>query len=167
MFSQRGNAAAVVLVLLASSLAVVGREKGAGVAADARMQSGQQHVSLDSPSLFAHMKWRTVGPSFQGGRIQSITLDGHHPGRFSLGVGSENVWRTDNNGVTWTPIFEHESTFTVGDVALSPADPNVIWVGSGEVLMARSSFAGTGVFKSVDGDKKWRNMGLAFTCSPA
>jgi len=76
------------------------------------------------------------------------------------GAGSGNLWKTKNNGTTWEPIFENESTFAIGCVTIAPSDPNIVWVGTGEVLMARSSYAGTGVFKSTDAGKTWQNMGL-------
>jgi hypothetical protein len=69
-------------------------------------------------------------------------------------VGSGNVWKSDNNDLTWTPIFENESTFTIGEIAIAPSNPDIVWVGTGEVLMARSSYAGTGVFKSTDAGNK-------------
>jgi len=77
-----------------------------------------------------------------------------------VGAGAGNLWKTVNNGTTWEPIFENESTFTIGSIAVAPTDPNIVWVGTGEILMARSSFAGTGVFKSTDAGQTWTNMGL-------
>ena len=154
--------AAVAFVTL--SLAPVrSQEPSRSTSAGERMASWERHLALAQSSPFAGMKWRTVGPSFMGGRLQSIALDPRRPGAFYVGVGSGNLWHTVNNGTTWTPIFEGESTFTIGDVAVSPSNPDVIWVGTGEVLMARSSFAGTGVFRSTDRGKTWQHKGLADT----
>ena len=97
---------------------------------------------------------------FQGGRIESIACPSGINTTIYVGVGSGNIWKTNNNGTTWKPIFENESTFTIGDIDVSNSNPNVVWVGTGENLMARSSFAGTGVFKSIDAGKTWQNMGL-------
>jgi photosystem II stability/assembly factor-like uncharacterized protein len=118
-------------------------------------------MAAESP--FRNLSWRSVGPKFSGGRIESIDAVPGDPGTIYVGVGSGNVWKTENGGLTWRPIFEHESTFTIGAVAASRSRPGLIWVGSGESLMARSSFAGTGMFKSTDGGRTWRNMGLSDT----
>jgi len=127
---------------------------------DARMQAWQQHQRMERESPFADLEWRAVGPRMQGGRIESIDVPAGRPSTMYVGVGAGNLWKTTNNGTTWKPIFEKESTFTIGDVAVAPSDPDVVWVGTGEVLMARSSYAGTGVFKSTDAGETWRNMGL-------
>ncbi len=116
-------------------------------------------MERDSP--FADLSWRAVGPRMQGGRVESIAVDPTKPTTMYVGVGSGNLWKSINNGITWRPIFEKESTFSIGDVAVAPSDPDVVWVGTGEVLMARSSYAGTGVFKSVDAGESWEHMGLA------
>jgi len=126
----------------------------------ARMKSWEHHLKLKNESIFKDLKWRAVGPEFMGGRIESIACPPGYNSIIYVGVGSGNVWKTVNNGTTWEPIFENESTFTIGDIAVSQSDPNIVWVGTGEVLMARSSFAGTGVFKSTDAGKTWQNMGL-------
>ena len=128
-----------------------------------RKESWKQHLKLRNESLFNHLKWRSVGPRKQGGRIESIAVPPGINSTIYVGVGSGNVWKTVNNGITWIPVFENESTFTIGDVAVAPSDPNVVWVGTGEELMARSSYAGTGVFKSTDAGETWRNMGLEDT----
>ncbi len=125
-----------------------------------RAKSWDYHVKLREESLFAKMKWRTVGPAYQGGRIESIACPDGYTSTIYIGVGSGNLWKSVNNGTTWKPIFDNESTFTIGSVAVSKSNPDVVWVGTGEVLMARSSFAGTGVFKSVDASQTWQNMGL-------
>jgi len=126
----------------------------------ARMKSWEHHLRLKNESIFRNLKWRAVGPMFQGGRIESIACPSGINTTIYVGVGSGNIWKTNNNGTTWKPIFENESTFTIGDIDVSNSNPNVIWVGTGENLMARSSFAGTGVFKSIDAGKTWQNMGL-------
>jgi photosystem II stability/assembly factor-like uncharacterized protein len=79
-----------------------------------------------------------------------------------VGIGSGNLWKTENNGLSWDPIFERESAFAVGDVAVSASDPDIIWVGTGETQPRHSgySYSGTGVFKSEDGGRSWTNMGL-------
>ncbi len=126
----------------------------------ARMKSWRQHVKLKEESIFKDLRWLAVGPRIQGGKIESICCAKNHKSTIYVGSGSGNLWKTVNNGTTWKPIFENESTFSVAVVTVSDKDPNLIWVGTGEPHMARSSFAGTGVFKSTDAGKTWQNMGL-------
>lgn len=128
--------------------------------AEVRMKAWEHHQKLKEESPFKDLKWRVVGPEFCGGRIEAIACHPDEPYTIYVGAGSGNLWKTKNNGTTWNPIFENESTFAIGCVAVSPTDPNIVWVGTGEVLMARSSYAGTGVFKSTDAGKTWQNMGL-------
>jgi photosystem II stability/assembly factor-like uncharacterized protein len=128
-----------------------------------RMKSWAQHVKLREESIFKDLKWLPVGPRIQGGKIESIWSPKGHKSTIYAGVGSGNLWKTVNNGTTWKPVFENESTFSVAVVTVSDKDPNLVWVGTGEPHMARSSFAGTGVFKSTDGAKTWKHMGLVDT----
>jgi len=128
-----------------------------------RQASWARHQALARGSVFAPLPWRAIGPAFQGGRVEALALARPGSDTIYLGAGSGSLWKTDNAGTTWAPVFEHESTFTIGDVAVAPSAPDVVWVGTGEVLMARSSFAGTGVYKSTDAGRTWRHMGLADT----
>ncbi len=131
--------------------------------ATARQQSWSRHVKLQQESVFKDLKWRSIGPRMQGGRIECIACPPGNTSVMYVGVGSGSLWKTENKGITWKPIFEKESTFAMGDVAVSQSNPKVVWVGTGEVLMARSSFPGMGVFKSTDAGKTWKNMGLVDT----
>ena len=126
----------------------------------ARMRSWDQHVKLKEESIFKDLKWQAVGPRLQGGKIESIWSPRSLKSTLYVGVGSGNLWKTENNGTAWEPIFDNESTNAVSVVTGCEKDPNLIWVGTGERHLARSSFAGTGVFKSTDAGKTWRNMGL-------
>lgn len=145
----------------ASRQTLRGRENPTDVTT--RLRSWEQHQRMERESPFADLEWRAVGPQKQGGRIESIAVPAGETSTFYVGVGSGNLWKTVNNGTTWTPIFEKQSAFAIGDVAVAESDPNVVWVATGEVLMARSSYAGTGVFKSVDAGETWQHMGLADT----
>ena len=130
--------------------------------AEARLASWEMHRSLEETSPYKKLKWRALGPTRQGGRIEAIACTGS---TIYLGAGSGNLWKSVNNGITWTPIFEKESSFSIGDVALAPSDPDIIWVGTGETQPRHSgySYSGTGVFKSIDGGATWQHMGLAET----
>ena len=111
---------------------------------ETRMKSWEHHLKLKNESIFKNIKWRAVGPMFQGGRIETIACPPGNNSTIYVGVGSGNIWKTVNNGTTWEPIFENESTFAIGDIDVSKSDPNVVWVGTGESMVARSSFAGRG-----------------------
>jgi len=131
--------------------------------AAARMKSWAQHVKLKEDSIFKDLKWTAVGPRIQGGKIESISCPESRKSTIYAGAGSGNLWKSENNGTTWKPVFENESTFSIAVVTACDTDPNLVWVGTGEPHMARSSFAGAGVFKSTDGAKTWKHMGLTDT----
>ncbi len=130
---------------------------------EVRIKSWEHHVRLRNDSLFKNMMWRPAGPFFQGGRISCVVCPSGNSSTVYVGVGSGNVWKTTNNGITWKPIFENESTFAVGDIEVSKSNPDIVWVGSGEEYQARSGYAGTGVFKSTNAGESWKNMGLVDT----
>jgi len=129
---------------------------------ETRLKSWKKQVELSAISPFKNLPWRSIGPSFLGGRVETIDAV---PGTATIyaGFGAGNIWKSENDGLTWAPIFDSESTFTIGDLAISKSDPNIVWVGTGENLMARSSFAGTGVFRSTDSGMSWEHKGLAET----
>ena len=112
------------------------------------------------PALFAEMRWRQIGP-FRGGRtVAAVGVPGH-PRVLYIGVNNGGVWRSRDDGRTWTPIFDDQSTGSVGAIAVAPSDPRTIYVGSGEGLQRPDLSVGDGVFKSTDGGATWRQMGLA------
>jgi len=129
----------------------------------ARMKAWDQHVKLREESIFKDVPWKAVGPRFQGGKIESIWVPKARKNTIYVGVGSGNLWKSVNNGTTWKPIFDDQSTFSVSVVTASDKDPNLVWVGTGEPHMARSSYAGTGVFKSTDAGETWQHRGLVDT----
>ncbi|NIS65855.1 MAG: hypothetical protein GTO05_12005 [Gemmatimonadales bacterium] len=168
--SAKRSVLSVLAVWVLSQCAAAGPPGVAEAAAQvtapgARMRSWQEHVRLESESPYKDLQWRAVGPKQAGARIEAIAVPPGNHGTIYVGVGSGNLWKTENNGLTWRPIFEKESTFTIGDVAVSSADPNIVWVGTGETQPRHSgySYAGTGVFKSTDAGTTWRNMGLGDT----
>ncbi len=145
---------------LSYSISAQADTQNSATSSEKRMKDWEHHLKLKEESPFKDLEWRAVGPELQGGRIEAIACHPNEPHTIYVGAGSGNLWKTVNNGTTWKPIFENESTFTIGSIAIAPSDPNIIWVGTGEILMARSSYAGTGVFKSTDAGLTWTNMGL-------
>jgi photosystem II stability/assembly factor-like uncharacterized protein len=131
--------------------------------AEARREAWARHQQLERESPVAALPWRAVGPRLQGGRIEALAVSPGRPSTIYAGAGSGGVFKSINNGTTWTPIFDREATTSIGSIAVAPSDPNVVWVGTGEVLMARSSYAGFGVYKSTDAGATWTNMGLTDT----
>ena len=127
---------------------------------DARREAWARHQQMARESPVTALSWRSVGPRLQGGRIETVAVAPGRPSTIYAGAGIGGVWKSVNNGTTWTPIFDKEATTSIGSIAVAPSDPNVVWVGTGEVLMARSSYAGFGVYKSVDAGATWTNMGL-------
>ena len=105
-----------------------------------RLKSWKQHVKLREESIFKDLKWMPVGPRIQGGKIESIWSVKKRKSTLYAGAGSGNLWKSVNNGTTWKPVFESESTFSISVVTVSDDDPNLVWVGTGEPHMARSSF---------------------------
>jgi photosystem II stability/assembly factor-like uncharacterized protein len=111
------------------------------------------------PSLFNAMKWRMIGPH-RGGRTVGAVGVPSQPNVFYIGVNNGGVWKSTDYGRTWFPIFDDQPTGSVGDIAVSPSNPDVIYVGCGEGLQRPDLSVGDGVYKSSDGGKSWTNLGL-------
>ena len=106
------------------------------------------------------IKLRGIGPALMSGRISDIAVDPEKPHTWYVAVGSGGVWKTQNAGTTWKPIFDHYGSYSIGCVALDPSDNNTVWVGTGENVGGRHVGYGDGVYRSVDGGKSFVNMGL-------
>ena len=113
-----------------------------------------------SSSMFDGMKFRSIGPAFTSGRIAAFAVDPKNRAHYYVAVASGGVWKTENDGTSWTPVFEHEGSYSIGAVAIDPDNFNIVWVGTGENNSQRSVGYGDGVYKSEDGGKTWKNMGL-------
>ncbi len=108
----------------------------------------------------AGLRLRSLGPALMSGRVVGFAVDPHNRSRYVVAVASGGVWKTDNAGVTWAPVFDNEGSYSIGCVTLDPKNPNVVWVGTGENNSQRSVGYGDGVYKSVDGGRSWTNVGL-------
>ncbi|HVP92036.1 MAG TPA: hypothetical protein VMS75_12575 [Terriglobales bacterium] len=104
--------------------------------------------------------YRSIGPTRQSGRFVDFAVPLQQPRTFYAATGSGGLWKTTNNGQSFEPIFDNEKVISIGDVAVAPSDPNVLWVGTGEANNSRSTYWGDGVYKSTDAGKTWTNMGL-------
>ena len=122
-------------------------------------QSSTTQPKNDKLSISA-LKLRNVGPAFLSGRIADIAIHPDNNNVWYVATGSSGVWKTENSGTTYNPIFDNESTYTTGCITIDPNDPSVIWLGTGENVGGRHVAYGDGVFKSENGGKSWKNMGL-------
>lgn len=127
--------------------------------AEARIASFKQRQALEAASIVNGIEFRSVGPTVFGGRVVDLDVSEKDPSHFYVAYASGGLWKTVNNGQTFEPLFDKEMVMTIGDIAVNWSN-NHIWVGSGEVNSSRSSYSGTGVFKSTDGGKTWQHMGL-------
>jgi hypothetical protein len=118
---------------------------------------GAQAVAPDVLKAFA---FRNIGPTRQGGRFVDFAVPPLEPTTIYAATGSGGLWKSVNNGTTWESIFDNQPVISIGDIAVAPSDPNVVWVGTGEATSSRSTYWGDGVYKSTDAGKTWTNMGL-------
>ncbi len=112
------------------------------------------------PSTLAGLTFRTIGPANMSGRIVDIAVVESNPSTFYAASATGGLWKTTDNGTTFTPVLQHESVASLGCVTVSQSNPDVVWVGSGEATNRQSSGWGDGVYKSVDAGRTWTNMGL-------
>lgn len=118
--------------------------------------TGQDAISKASAGL----SLREIGPAVAGGRIADIEVDPTDKSTWFVAAGSGGLWKTTNAGTTWTPVFDDQRSYSIGDVALDPSNPEVVWVGSGENVSGRHVGWGDGVYRSRDGGLSWTQMGL-------
>ena len=112
-----------------------------------------------SPDLFKSLRWRSIGP-FRGGRTRAVAGVPSQPNLFYIAQVNGGVWKTDDYGRTWVPIFDDQPTGSVGCIAVAPSDPNIIYVGSGEGLQRPDLSVGDGIYRSSDAGRTWAHLGL-------
>ncbi len=116
-------------------------------------------ATLVPPNLDA-LAARSIGPTNMSGRVTAIAVVEKRPATQYVASASGGLWKTVNNGITWKPVFDQEKTVALGDVAVAASNPEVVWAGTGEANARNSVSSGDGVYKSMDGGKTWKNMGL-------
>ncbi|MFN2563441.1 MAG: WD40/YVTN/BNR-like repeat-containing protein, partial [Gemmatimonadaceae bacterium] len=138
--------------------AVVGLS--AGGATSARAQNGAQ--LLDSITL-GSFRWRPIGPANMAGRITDVEGIPSPSKTFYFAAATGGIWKTTNAGITFRPVFDNERVISMGDLAIAPSDTNQVWAGTGEEDSRNSISPGGGIYKSTDGGRTWRLMGLEKT----
>ena len=134
-----------------------------------RLKWFDQHVEMKQDSKFKDLKWQHLGPTNVSGRCTDVAVVAPKGKNYTIYVGaaSGGVWKTENEGVTWEPVFDKGASTSIGDIAIAPSDQNIIWIGTGEANIFRSSQAGSGIYKSIDAGKTWQHMGLTDTLTIA
>ena len=141
-------------ILLVATLSVFAQEpQPAG-------EGGGRNQDPWSAGTFSGFRLRAVGPAMMSGRVNNIAVHPSDKQTWYIGVASGGVWKTTNAGITWTPVFQNEGTYSVGAVVIDPKNPSTIWVGSGEGNNQRSVGYGDGIYRSDDAGRTWRNLGL-------
>ncbi len=113
-----------------------------------------------SSNPFSEFKFRSIGPAFTSGRIADFAVNPVKSGEYYVAVAAGGIWKTVNNGTTYEPIFDNEGSFSIGCLAMDTKNHNIVWAGTGENNHQRSVNYGDGVYKTLDGGKSWKNMGL-------
>ena len=126
----------------------------------AQEQTKSDTTKKDISSIYSGLKFRSIGPALMSGRISDIVIHPENENLWYVTAGSGGVWKTENSGTTWTSIFDSQKSYSIGCISLDPQNPNIIWVGTGENVGGRHVAYGDGIYKSKDGGKSWKNMGL-------
>lgn len=111
-------------------------------------------------SIVKGLKFRSIGPSLTSGRVSDIAVDPTHPNTWFITIAAGGVWKTMNAGTTWKPVFDDQGSYSIGCVTIDPNNHNIIWIGTGENNSQRSVGYGDGIYKSMDGGKSWKHVGL-------
>ena len=138
------------------TLSSQGQGGGAGIA-PVRM------VNTSKDPLLAGFRFRSIGPASMGGRIDDFAISESDPSIMYVGYATGGVFKSDNAGTTFTPIFEEYGTASIGDLAIHPANPDILYVGTGEANNRQTSSFGDGIYKTTDGGKTFTNIGLRET----
>jgi photosystem II stability/assembly factor-like uncharacterized protein len=121
------------------------------------------HAQSYDSTLFDHMAMRSVGPAGMSGRVTSIDVNSFDNNHIVIGTASGGIWESKSGGITWKPIFDKEAVQSIGAIAISERNPHHIWAGTGEGNPRNSQTSGKGIYKSIDGGKSWKLMGLEKT----
>ncbi len=147
----------LIFLLTWSAIGLIAQVKPSS--GEARVNSLQTKKTQAENSPFKDVAFRNIGPSIMGGRVVDIEVNPTDPTEFYVAYATGGLWHTQNNGQSFTPIFDKEAFIGIGDIAIN-WNKRMIWIGTGEVNSSRSSYAGIGVYKSSDNGKTWEYLGL-------
>jgi photosystem II stability/assembly factor-like uncharacterized protein len=165
---RRARAVAIPLIVLPVLAFGIQAKKPARIQSTdpaLRLKGFEQYQEMKRTSPYKDLKWQFVGPTNVGGRCIDVAVVAPKGKNYTIYIASASggLWKTDNEGTTWEPVFDQAASTTIGDVTVAPSDPNTVWIGTGEANIFRSSQAGCGVYKSTDAGKTWQHMGLTDT----
>ncbi len=127
-------------------------------------RAGNKPAASASPvmfdSVFSGIRFRNIGPGFMSGRIADVAIHPVNENTFYVAVASGGVWKTTNEGTTWTPVFDEQKSYSIGCVTVDIKNPHIVWVGTGENVGGRHMGYGDGIYRSDDDGMHWKNMGL-------
>jgi photosystem II stability/assembly factor-like uncharacterized protein len=155
----------LILSLLLTGLTISAQVKQPVLSGKEKLSMYQIHEEMRAGSDFGNLHWQYIGPTNISGRCTDVEAVGPKGKNYTIWVASASggIWKSINEGVTFEPVFEHMGTSTIGDIAIAPSNPEIVWAGTGEANIFRSSNPGCGVWKTTDGGETWDHMGLEET----
>ncbi len=165
MMKKINGAILVLIISVLTPIVISGQGKKPVTDSREKINSAEKIVNMREASSFKALSWQYIGPTNISGRCTDVEGISPRGGQYTIWVGSATggVWKSVNEGTTFEPVFDNMPTASIGDIAIDPVNPDVVWVGTGEANIFRSSNPGCGVFKTTDGGKSWKNMGLENT----
>ncbi len=151
--------------MILSGSALNAQQKSPILSGKEKLQMYQGHEEMRESSTFKDLHWQFIGPTNISGRCTDVEAVGPKGQNYTIWVAtaSSGVWKSINEGVSFEPVFENQGTSTIGDLAIAPSNPEIVWVGTGEANIFRSSNPGCGVWRTTDGGETWTHMGLEET----
>jgi photosystem II stability/assembly factor-like uncharacterized protein len=155
----------IILSLLLTAVTITAQVKQPVLTGKEKLAMYQNHEVMRDSSASGNLHWQYIGPTNVSGRCTDVEAVGPKGLNYTIWVASASggIWKSINEGVTFEPVFEHMGTTTIGDIAIAPSNPEIVWAGTGEANIFRSSNPGCGVWKTTDGGKTWAHMGLEET----
>jgi len=154
----------VLSLAILATLPAAQSTQGARADSEFARKAYDTYRSMRQSSPYRSLRWQHLGPTNISGRATDIAVaDRGSSRRIYVGYATSGVWVTDDNGSTWTPIFDDQASTSIGDIAVAPSNPDVVWVGTGEANLFRASMPGVGVYKSADGGRTFSHAGLTDT----
>jgi len=155
----------LLVAMLITGMVIQAQIKAPVLSGKEKLNMYQSHEKMREASPYGDLHWQFIGPTNISGRCTDVEAVGPKGQNYTIWVAtaSGGVWKSINEGVTFEPVFEHQGTSTIGDLAISPSNPEVVWVGTGEANIFRSSNPGCGIWRTEDGGETWAHMGLEET----